>query len=73
VGKGITLPNPLWAENLEKPDKDKTQKYIQLYLPKEDIVTKMAFYGCPQRYRASDCTSRNPNCKVWFATSSANG
>lgn len=24
-------------------DKGKTQKYIQLYLPKEDIFTKMAF------------------------------
>jgi uncharacterized protein YlbG (UPF0298 family) len=32
-----------------KPDEDKTQKYIQLYVPKEDIFTKMAFSGCPQR------------------------
>jgi len=31
-----------------KPDKDKTQKCIQLYLPKEDVFIKMVFSGCPQ-------------------------
>jgi len=36
-------------------DKEKTQKYIQLYLPKEDIFTKMAFWGCP--HSPIECSS----------------
>ena len=32
-----------------KPDKDKTQKYIQLYLPKEDIFLKWLFRDVHRR------------------------